>query len=85
MLSPATLAMYREVCLLPTSRTDDKRAEQILTSGLQMEISLDELVDQLLNQEMARSLNAFSQLLTRSNTREEAESGCAIALMLNCP
>ena len=62
MLSPSTLEMYREVSLLPTSLTDDERVEQIPTSGAR-ELSLDELVDQLVNEERARSLNVFSQLL----------------------
>jgi hypothetical protein len=55
--------MYREVSLLPTSLTDDERVEQIPTGGLQMEISLDERVDQLVNEESTRSLNSFRQLL----------------------
>jgi transaldolase len=68
MLSPASLAMYREVSLLPTSWTVDERVEQILTSGLQREFSLDERVNQLVNEEMARSLNSFARLL---NTIEQ--------------
>ncbi len=63
MLSPSTLDMYREVSLLPTSLTDSERVEQILTSRSRMEISLDEWVEQLVNQEIARSRNAFHQLL----------------------
>ncbi len=55
--------MYREVSLLPTILTDDERVEQIPTGGLQMEISLDERVDQLVNEESTRSLNSFRQLL----------------------
>ncbi len=62
-ISPSTLEMYREVSLLPTSLTDDERVEQIPTGGLQMEISLDERVDQLVNEESTRSLNSFRQLL----------------------
>lgn len=63
MLPPSTLEMYREVSLLPMSLIDAKRVERILTSALEMEISLDERVEQLVNEEIARSLNAFSQLL----------------------
>jgi transaldolase len=63
MLSPSTLEMYREVSLLPTSLTNNERVERILTGGLQMEISLDERVDQLVNEDIARSLNVFRQLL----------------------
>jgi transaldolase len=62
MLSPSTLEMYREVSVLPRSLTDDERVEQILTSGAR-ELSLDERVDQLVNEDIARSLNAFQQLL----------------------
>jgi transaldolase len=62
MLSPSVLEMYREVSLLPTSMTDDESAEQLLARGSR-EISLDKLIDQLVNEEMARSLNAFHQLL----------------------
>jgi transaldolase len=63
MLPPSTLELYREVSLLPTSWTDDERVEQLPTSGLQMEISLDKRVEQLVNEERARSLDAFHQLL----------------------
>ncbi len=63
MLSPSTLEMYREVSLLSTSLTDNERVEQIPTSGLQVESSLDERVEQLVNEEMIQSLNAFQQLL----------------------
>jgi transaldolase len=61
-LSPSTLEMYREVSVLPRSLTDDERVEQIPTSGAR-ELSLDERVDQLVNEDIARSLNAFQQLL----------------------
>jgi transaldolase len=63
MLSPSTLELYREVSLLPTSVTDGKSVEQNLTSRLQMEIPLNGQVNQVMNEEMARSLNAFYQLL----------------------
>ncbi|MBD1899432.1 transaldolase [Trichocoleus sp. DQ-A3] len=62
-LSPSTLEMYREVSLLPTSLIDDKSTEQILESKSRMEISFDERINQLVNEDIARSLNAFSQLL----------------------
>ena len=62
LLEPSTLERYRKVSLLPVSLTDDEQAEQLVTSGLS-EISLNERVDQLVNEEMARSLNAFQQLL----------------------
>lgn len=63
LLSPSTLELYCEVSLLPMSLTDGESVEQILTSRLQMEISLNQFVDQLVNEERARSLNAFHQLL----------------------
>jgi transaldolase/glucose-6-phosphate isomerase len=47
---------------VPVRLTEDEQAEQYVTNGLS-EISLDERVDQLVNEEMARSLNAFQQLL----------------------
>ncbi len=62
LLERSTLERYRKVSLLPVSLTDDEQAEQLVTSGLS-EISLNERVDQLVNEEMARSLNAFQQLL----------------------
>lgn len=63
MLSPSALQMYRQVSLLPTSLIDGEPVEQILTSRSRIEISLDERVDQLVNEETARSLNVFGQLL----------------------
>ncbi|MBW4611496.1 MAG: transaldolase [Hassallia sp. WJT32-NPBG1] len=62
MLEPSTLLKYREVSLLPMRLTDDEQAEQHVTNGLS-EISLDERVDQLVHEEMARSLDVFQQLL----------------------
>lgn len=60
------LEMYREVSLLPTSLMtrliDDQNIEQILATESQ-EIALNERVDQLVNEERARSRNAFCQLL----------------------
>lgn len=63
LLSPATLATYREVSLVPTSLIDDEQVEQILPNGLQMNAALDEWVDQLVNEERTRSLHAFERLL----------------------
>ncbi|MBD3885759.1 transaldolase [Phormidium tenue FACHB-886] len=62
LLEPSTPERYREVSLLPVNLADDEQAEQLVTDELS-EISLDERVDQLVNKEMARSLNAFQQLL----------------------
>lgn len=55
--------LYREVSLLPPSLTDSERVEQLGTSRLQMEISWNERVEQLVNEERFRSFNAFQQLL----------------------
>jgi transaldolase len=63
MLSPSILEMYREVSLLPTSLIDAGSAEQSLIRESQMEISLNQLVEQFVNEEITRSLNAFHQLL----------------------
>ncbi|OUL31550.1 transaldolase [Nostoc sp. T09] len=62
MLERSTLEKYREVSLLSVRLTEHEQAEQHVTNGLS-ERSLDERVDQLVNEEMARSLNAFQQLL----------------------
>ncbi|MBD2468926.1 transaldolase family protein [Nostoc sp. FACHB-145] len=61
MLEPSTLERYRKVSLLPTRLIDDESDEQILIS--ETETLSDEQIDQLVNEEMARSLNAFQQLL----------------------
>ncbi|MBE8966761.1 transaldolase [Nostocales cyanobacterium LEGE 12452] len=54
LLSPSTLEMYRQVSLLPTKLIEDESETEILS---------DEQIEQLVNEEMARSLNAFQQLL----------------------
>ncbi len=61
MLEPSTLLRYRKVSLLRTRLIEDESDEQILTS--ETEILSDEQIEQLVNEEMARSLNAFQQLL----------------------
>ncbi len=61
MLLPSTLEMYRKVSLLPIRQIDDESDEQTITS--ETEILSDEQIDQLVDKEMARSLNAFQQLL----------------------
>ena len=63
LLSPATLETYREVSLLPTSLIDDEQVEQMLPSGLQINAALDVWVDQLVQEERARSLHDFERLL----------------------
>lgn len=62
MLSPSTVEMYREVSLLPTSLANNEPIDQIPISGSQT-LSLNERVNQLANEEITRSLNAFHQLL----------------------
>ncbi|MBD2075125.1 transaldolase [Phormidium sp. FACHB-592] len=62
MLSPSMLEMYREVSLLPTSLTGNKRAKQIPANEPQTKISLDEQVD-FANEDIARSFKDFHQLL----------------------
>lgn len=52
--------MYCEVSLLPTSLINDESAEQIPASESQMEI---QLAEQFVQEERARSVNAFNQLL----------------------
>nr|WP_277883372.1 transaldolase family protein [Nostoc flagelliforme] len=61
LLSPSTLEMYRKVSLLPIRQINGESDEQIIIS--ETEILSDKRVDQLVNEEMARSLNAFQQLL----------------------
>ncbi|MBW4565595.1 MAG: transaldolase [Mojavia pulchra JT2-VF2] len=61
MLEPSTLLRYRKVSLLPTRLIDGESDEQIITS--ETETLSDEQIDQLVDKEMARSLNAFQQLL----------------------
>jgi transaldolase len=64
VLSPSTLETYGEVSLLPMNLTDALAgAEQILAVLPQMKISLDNIANQLANEEIARSLNTFNQLL----------------------
>lgn len=73
VLPPSTLETYGEVSLLPMSLIDNlERVEQISTSLPQMEISLDTIADQLVIEEVARSMKDFEQLL---NTIEQ-KRGC---------
>jgi hypothetical protein len=91
MLSLSMLEMYHKVSLLPTSLIDDERVEQIPTSGSR-ELSLNELVDQVVNEERTRSalllpfgqsLNALSAV-RGDRAKEHAESRSPVASMLNC-
>jgi transaldolase len=62
VLEPSTLEKYREVFLLPVNLIENEQAEQRVTNGWS-ELDLDERIDQFVNEEMTRSLNAFQQLL----------------------
>lgn len=61
MLPPSLLEMYRKVSLLPIRLIENESDEQMIASAT--EILSDEQIDQLVNEEMARSLNAYQQLL----------------------
>jgi transaldolase len=72
VLSQSTLETYSEVSLLPTSRIDTlEETEQILASLPPMKIPLDEIANRLFNEEIARSMKDFDQLL---NTIERKRS-----------
>ncbi len=69
VLSPSTLETYSEVSLLPAGLIDNfEEAEQILASLLLREISLDDIVNRLVKEEVARLMTDFDQLL---NTIEQ--------------
>ncbi|WP_143845141.1 hypothetical protein [Nostoc sp. T09] len=61
LLSSSTLEMYRKVSLLRIRKIDGESDQQIITS--ETEILSDEQTEQLVDKEMARSLNTFQQLL----------------------
>ncbi|WP_009630263.1 transaldolase family protein [Synechocystis sp. PCC 7509] len=64
VLSPPTLEAYNGVSLLPTSLLDNlEDVKQIWASLLPTETSLDEIINQLINEEVARSMKDFEQLL----------------------
>jgi transaldolase len=64
VLSPSTLETYGEVSLLPMNLIGDLAgAEEILAILPMMKIFLDKIASQLVNEEIARSLIAFDQLL----------------------
>jgi len=72
VLSSPTLEAYSGVSLLPTSLLDNfEEAEQILASLLPTETSLDEIINRLINEEVARLMQDFDQLL---NTIERKRS-----------
>lgn len=84
MLKPSTLERYRQVSLLPVSLKEDEQAEKQVTSEW-LEISLDEQANQLMNQEMTRSLNAFQQLLDTIEHKRRHGSWMNATSMVDCP
>lgn len=68
-LSQLTLEAYGGVSLLPASLLDNlERAEQILARLWDVETSFDEIINRLINEEIAQSMKDFEQLL---NTIEQ--------------
>jgi transaldolase len=64
VLSRSTLEAYGEVSLLSTDLVNNyKEVEQILATLPQTEISLNEIANRLVNEEVARSMKDFEQLL----------------------
>jgi transaldolase len=64
VLSRSTLEAYGEVSLLPTNLVNNyKEAEQVMATLPQTEISLNEIANRLVNEEVARSMKDFDQLL----------------------
>lgn len=61
MLSPSTLELYRGVSLLPHHWTEDEPEER--WSHELHESPVNQLIEQRVNREIARSLHAFHQLL----------------------
>ena len=84
MLEPSTLERYRQVSLLPVSLKEDEQAEQRVISEW-LEISLDEQVNQFMNQEMTRSFNAFQQLLNTSEHKRRHGSWMDVTSTVDCP
>lgn len=64
VLSRSTLEAYSELSLLPTDLVNnDKEVEQVVATLPQTEISLNEIANRLVNEEVARSMKDFEQLL----------------------
>jgi transaldolase len=73
LLSPPTLETYSGVSLLPTSLINNlEEAEEILASLLPTETSLDETINRLINEEVARSMKDFEQLLNKIERKRTA-------------
>lgn len=84
MLKLSTLERYRQVSLLPVSLKENVQAEKQMTSEW-LEISLNEHADQLMNQEVTRSLNAFQQLLDTIEHKRRYGSWMNATSMVDCP
>lgn len=78
------LERYRQVSLLPVSLKEDEHAENQVTSEW-LELSLNEHADQLMNQEMTRSLNAFQQLLDTVDHKRRNGNWMDDPSMVDCP
>ncbi len=77
MLSPSTLETYSQVALLPSNLIDNlEEAEQVLASLQQMGLSLDEISNQLVNEEITLLMNAFEQLL-KTIERKRIDASCS--------
>jgi transaldolase len=72
VLAPSVLETYSEVSLLPAKLVNNvEEAEQMMASFLEKDIALDQITDQLVSEEIARSMKDFDQLL---NTIEQKRS-----------
>ena len=73
VLSPSTIETYGEVSLRTMNLIDNlEEDEQILASLPQMKISLDEVANQLVNEEIARSIKAFEQLMNTIDRKKSS-------------
>ena len=72
-LSPSTLEAYGEVSLLTTSLIDNlEGAEKVSASLPPTEISLDKIANRLVDEEVARSIKNFDQLLNTINQKRNS-------------
>jgi transaldolase len=85
MLLPSILEMYREVSLLPTGLINTGSAEQSLIRESQMEISLNQLVEQFVNEKITRSLNTYQQLIDTIEHKRRHKSRMNATSMVDCP
>lgn len=70
VLSRSTLEAYSEVSLLPTALINNhKEVEQIMATLTQTEIPLSKIANRLIDEEVARSMKDFEQLLNTINRK----------------